>query len=513
MRFTPFISALSWRGALALISLSLSTLVGACTSSESPDSDASTGDGSQSQSSGADSTGESNEGSETSSADTTSASPGDSTASDMISDGSGSDSTSGVGDDSGSDETAVDPKDAEPYEVDRFSKAAGTLMVRGSDNNLPAAGKAVDFDKPPFITRGLSPSGAAVEYYNFDVQSATPARVYRMYRETDGSVVNKQLDIFDKVPGDDDYSDFHLEVKVMVDKDYIANTYTSLEQLQENALAMEETMSIVNLPIVPAGSSAKQRWEGASTQLELGWFDGKTVGYFEFETLSGDETPTSPIYVLFNKNPDETDGGPASGFQTEEDGVQTHNVVATLPGDSSYSPLWSVQVLDKAAFSEVRDLDSAQAAEVVVPNMADVNCPVVVLQKTQQVVPTTKAELDKYLEAGDYKDFLSESEVHASTGPHGNGVKTYFTDSLQESLLAGNSEHPIGAAAIKELYDGDTIDGWAVLVKVRDDGPEELRYYWYEILGGTIYADGEDEPGCSDCHSGGKDFVLTPAIK
>ena len=87
--------------------------------------------------------------------------------------------------------------------------------------------------------------------------------------------------------------------------------------------------------------------------------------------------PTSPIYVMFNINPDQQDGGPGSGFKTEPGTTQTHNVVATLPGDAGYSPLWLVSVLDNAAFDSVTDLASAAAATVLGAGVATVNCPIV----------------------------------------------------------------------------------------------------------------------------------------
>src|SRR5690606_32247092 len=101
--------------------------------------------------------------------------------------------------------------------------------------------------------------------------------------------------------------------------------------------------------------------------------------YFTFEEagLSGESVPLSPIYVTFNVNPDEDGGGPASGFVTEPDSGQTHNVVATLPDDEGYSPLWFVNVYDNAAFDDVSDLQSAMDADQLAQGVASVNCPIV----------------------------------------------------------------------------------------------------------------------------------------
>jgi len=83
--------------------------------------------------------------------------------------------------------------------------------------------------------------------------------------------------------------------------------------------------------------------------------------------------PTSPIYVTFNDDAK----GPASGFMTEADGVQTHNVVATLPTDASYSPLWTVTPFPDAQFGNVMNLATAAVAAGSAAVAADVNCPVV----------------------------------------------------------------------------------------------------------------------------------------
>jgi hypothetical protein len=67
---------------------------------------------------------------------------------------------------------------------------------------------------------------------------------------------------------------------------------------------------------------------------------GELVSYFTFSEaplqVSVNQVPVAPIYVAFNINPGAEGGGPASGFVTETERLQTHNVVAVLPG--GYSP-------------------------------------------------------------------------------------------------------------------------------------------------------------------------------
>ena len=111
-----------------------------------------------------------------------------------------------------------------------------------------------------------------------------------------------------------------------------------------------------------------------------------------------------------------------------------------------------------------------------------------------------------FLEANAYGDWARESDIHGSDGPHFGDVLTFVNQALFESLEAGNDQHPVGAASVKELYgSGDDIIGHAVMVKVTDD-----TWYWYEDANGRVFADGNSVGLCEGCHSSGTDFVLTP---
>src|SRR5215831_3405324 len=78
----------------------------------------------------------------------------------------------------------LDPDQASIAAVDRFSDKAATIYMRTSDDRLPGPNEPVDFDTGPFIAQGLSPrTGKPVRYYNFDIQSTTPAPVYVLHRE------------------------------------------------------------------------------------------------------------------------------------------------------------------------------------------------------------------------------------------------------------------------------------------------------------------------------------------
>jgi hypothetical protein len=127
-------------------------------------------------------------------------------------------------------------------------------------------------------------------------------------------------------------------------------------------------------------------------------------------------------------------------------------------------------------------------------------------------VPSNADELTPFLEGNGYSGFSAESAVHAGTGtsPHGM-VRVYINDTLEQSLAAGNSSHPVGSAAIKELYDADgvTVDGWAVSVKTAQDSGDGMGWYWYRIINDDLTSDSNGDAQCTGCHQPGVDYFTT----
>jgi hypothetical protein len=296
-------------------------------------------------------------------------------------------SSMGSGGTGGSTDQPLDPDKASKASVDRFSPAAGTLMVRDANNGLPGPNEPINFDSgAPFITHGLGPAGEKVTYYNFDMQSVHSAPIFVLFEEGKDTPVSDQLNIVGVIPGDADYSDFWHVHKVTVPAGYVANTLTSVAEVMSSGYPVERTDLVVNCPVVPEGSTAKLRYGGGDNGLVRGWYKDQVVFYFDFseKELHVDlpaeghpDVPLSDIFVSFNTNPDQPGGGPASGFVTEPGTDQTHNVAETLPDDAAYSPLWDVDVYDNADFGSVADLTSAQAAKIVATGVATVNCPIV----------------------------------------------------------------------------------------------------------------------------------------
>jgi len=155
------------------------------------------------------------------------------------------------------------------------------------------------------------------------------------------------------------------------------------------------------------------------------------------------------------------------------------------------------------------------ALVIMVPALAcstdESNDPEVDGGAVEGLVPANSAALFDYLTAGEYLEYEAESEVHVSAGPHGSGVRTFLTPDLAASLAAGASEHPVGAAAIKELYAADhtTVTGWAAMVKIAE-GTAGSSWYFYEVFSttnGSNPIEGNGRSLCTGCHSSGADFV------
>lgn len=129
--------------------------------------------------------------------------------------------------------------------------------------------------------------------------------------------------------------------------------------------------------------------------------------------------------------------------------------------------------------------------------------------------PSSAAALQAWLRTRTYAAWPAESAKHKSTGPHGGDVRVYLSPDLEASLAANAAQHPVGATAVKELFTGNEVTGWAVGVKTEADSRGGAGWYWYEAFStdetpsSTI--EGQGKPLCAGCHtSGSRDQVLTP---
>jgi len=132
-------------------------------------------------------------------------------------------------------------------------------------------------------------------------------------------------------------------------------------------------------------------------------------------------------------------------------------------------------------------------------------------------MPLGKQELFAWLKAGSYRAFpAKESSAHPGRGPHtavGNPVRVYYNQLLDDSLAAGNDEHPVGAISVKEMFTAEgTLQGWAVMAKTDAETADGEGWFWYEVTSTTdasaVPAIGNGVVGCTSCHSvGDRDLI------
>lgn len=130
---------------------------------------------------------------------------------------------------------------------------------------------------------------------------------------------------------------------------------------------------------------------------------------------------------------------------------------------------------------------------------------------TSTPTPTNRAELEPFLTAQDYLAWTPEpTGQHESAGPHFGQVRVFINPTLAASLADGNTTHPQGSAAVKELYGSSSTPlGFSYWVKLDPDSADGANLYWYEVYNDTEYADAQGSSLCTGCHSGGNDFLLS----
>lgn len=168
----------------------------------------------------------------------------------------------------------------------------------------------------------------------------------------------------------------------------------------------------------------------------------------------------------------------------------------------------------EGAYTENTTLESSQESNELPEQDGGESVETVGETGTAQI-PTTADELVAYLKNGGYRAWPQESKPHLTQGPHKSGSQVFINEILQQSLQAGNTSHPQGAIAIKELYEIDlkTPAGWSVMVKVDVESQGGQGWYWFEVftsnLGDRYIADGMGVQLCTGCHMPGKDFFLS----
>jgi hypothetical protein len=158
------------------------------------------------------------------------------------------------------------------------------------DATLPGPNQAIDYDAR-FRVEALGPAGQRISLYDFDAQPRTPAPIYVLFRDGEDTPVKDQKNLVTVIPGDPGYSDLWQPVRVDVPADYVANTYTSFDELVADGLTQTPMPALVNCPVVPEGSVARTRMPGGYSELTQGWYGGRIIQYFHF----GERPSLAPV--------------------------------------------------------------------------------------------------------------------------------------------------------------------------------------------------------------------------
>jgi len=114
------------------------------------------------------------------------------------------------------------------------------------------------------------------------------------------------------------------------------------------------------------------------------------------------------------------------------------------------------------------------------------------------------AAVKAWLDSKVYTKWACEPAPHPRRTGSGHSANRICSNALLSGHGAG--EYPVGAASVKELFDGNNnLNGYAMLLKVKPGGVES--FYWYELLGSSVVANGLGDSGsaksvCTGCHDG-----------
>lgn len=135
--------------------------------------------------------------------------------------------------------------------------------------------------------------------------------------------------------------------------------------------------------------------------------------------------------------------------------------------------------------------------------------PSLMLPVEQTPATASIAEIDAWLARGYYKQWRCQATPMNKRSPSAHTAKTRTCNNTVLLASAGPGEFPIGAASVKELYDGDgRLEGYAVSLRVRTGAGGE-NWFWFERNGsgdGGVPAFGlgdQNNPRnvCVGCHA------------
>jgi hypothetical protein len=118
------------------------------------------------------------------------------------------------------------------------------------------------------------------------------------------------------------------------------------------------------------------------------------------------------------------------------------------------------------------------------------------------------ADIEAWLAKGEYKKWKCESAAHAARGSSPHDKNRICSNAKLSSATLSNI--PLGAASVKELYDGNDVKGHAIMVKAKASKGSDSWYWFERSTGGTIVANATNDSTCTGCHAGApNDSVFT----
>jgi hypothetical protein len=131
----------------------------------------------------------------------------------------------------------------------------------------------------------------------------------------------------------------------MVPARHVADELRDVAAILRSGFSLVETSQIVNRPIVPRGSQARERLNGAAPEPEAGWYRGQRIQWLRFDEAQliagpGAPVPTSPISVMFR-------GWPAPAARLAPPGRRSPRQTRA-PG---WACVWQRVTCDRAAMS------------------------------------------------------------------------------------------------------------------------------------------------------------------
>jgi hypothetical protein len=137
-----------------------------------------------------------------------------------------------------------------------------------------------------------------------------------------------------------------------------------------------------------------------------------------------------------------------------------------------------------------------------------------------QVPPATSEGLDAWIANEPWKAWTCEP---APRGPRLNSphdqVRVCENDLLTAALAAGGAgDLPVGAAAVKEMYDQGSVWSYTIAVRGKSGSGVDKWFWWRKVIDGSttpaITNQGYGDVFCSGCHvgaaaAGGRDSIFT----